>query len=357
MFIGLLATSIMAPYCTLVRVPVPSLTYGQPVEVRDIEPDMDWTDAILSWNVHDSQSARLKVEVSVGNGWYSMADWSGNLNRGPRTSFTAQKTEEAEVQTDVFHAFKPQRKLSLRLTLDRTTESATPSLKLLTICFSNSASLVPETPSSIKAAAAIEAPQLAQGPYEFGKLQYRPSEVSQRFVDWFKAAKGAQYCSPTSDTMLLNFWSENLNRPDLGVDMPCSVASVFDESYPGTGNWSFNTAYLGSFPGMRSYVTRLSGIGDLASLIDSGIPVICSVASNMLKGKAPGGDGHLLLVVGIDEEGSVVCNDPAKADEIRKRYEAAIFAKAWERSGRTVYLCYPEGMQLPQLKEGSVLDH
>jgi hypothetical protein len=99
----------------------------------------------------------------------------------------------------------------------------------------------------------------------------------------------------------------------------------------------------------------LSGIGDLASLIESGIPVICSVASNMLKGKAPGGDGHLLLVVGIDEEGSVVCNDPAKSDEIRKRYEAAIFAKAWEKSGRTVYLCYPENIQLPKLKETSVL--
>ena len=70
-------------------------------------------------------------------------------------------------------------------------------------------------------------------------------------------AGGGAWCSPTSVSMVLSYWSMQLGRSDLNRDVPEVAAAVYDPGWPGTGNWSFNTAYAGSFPGMRAYVTRL----------------------------------------------------------------------------------------------------
>ena len=46
----------------------------------------------------------------------------------------------------------------------------------------------------------------------------------------------------------------------MNLTVPEVAAVVYDDSFAGTGNWPFNTAFAGSFPGMRSYVTRLDDI-------------------------------------------------------------------------------------------------
>jgi len=193
-------------------------------------------------------------------------------------------------------------------------------------------------------------------PYEGGKLAFNPDLVSSNFKTWFAGVKQAQYCSPTSVSMVLDFWASKLSRPAMNVDVPDVAVGVFDEKYPGTGNWSFNVAYAGSFPGMVSYVTRLGGINDAESLVRAGIPVVCSVAYNLLKGngKPAGGDGHLVVLVGFDSDGNPIFNDPGRSD-VRQTYKRENFAKAWANSHFTVYLIYPIDTLLPILSQPSVL--
>ncbi len=345
-------------YCAIERVQVPELRFGVSAETAPIDPGFQWDEAIVSWNVEKSHNARLKVEAKISDRWYVIAEWSGNLAMSSRRSVPDQKTEEAEVLTDILKVKDGARQLILRLTLDKIRpEGDSPAIKRLAVCFSNSAAFSIGDAAGSGAKRAIPVPQEAQGPYELGKLKYQPSDASPEFEKWFKAVKGAQYCSPTCVSMILRFWAKELNRPELNIQVPTVVPNVFDEKYPGTGNWSFNTAYMGSFPGMISYVTRLTSISDLEAVVDAGIPVVCSVSHNLVlgNGKPAGGDGHLVIVVGFDDNGDVIANDPGISAKVRRTYKRSDFMKGWNTSKRTVYICHPESIKLPSLAERSLL--
>ncbi len=163
---------------------------------------------------------------------------------------------------------------------------------------------------------------------------------------------GDAWCSPTSVSMVLSYWSGRLGRPDLNRAVPEVAAAVHDPGWPGTGNWPFNTAYAGSFPGMRGYVTRLGHVGELGSWIAAGVPVVTSVTYSILKGKPDQGDGHLVVVVGFDERGDVVLNDPGTRIAMRKTVPRDRFAAAWAESHNTVYLIHPTDHPVPHSPHG-----
>jgi uncharacterized protein YvpB len=158
--------------------------------------------------------------------------------------------------------------------------------------------------------------------------------------------EGGGWCSPTSTSMVLAFWANKLSRADLNKTVPEVAEGVNDPNWPGTGNWPFNTAYAGSFPGMRAYVTRLGGLNELELWIDSGMPVVASVAYGVLKGKQTT-DGHLVVVAGFTQDGHVIVNDPGTRLNVRKDFSRENFLKAWDHSKRTVYLIYPDSAVVP----------
>jgi hypothetical protein len=147
--------------------------------------------------------------------------------------------------------------------------------------------------------------------------------------------------------MVLNYWATRLGRPDLDRDVPEVAAGVDDPGWPGTGNWSFNTAYAGSFAGMRGYVTRLGSVNELEAWTNSGVPVVASVTHSTLKGQPNQNDGHLVVVVGFDPNGDVVLNDPGTRHSMRKTVPRDRFAAAWSESHNTVYLVYPLDHPVP----------
>lgn len=360
MVLSLLASIAMSsapPFTALVQVPVPAKPTPKPFEVLIVRPGFDWNEAIVSWNVLNPDNAKLKVEVEIRGVRYVLADWAGDMAKAARTSVPKQMNEDGEVQTDLLHLNKHADSLTLRVHLQQPWPGPEPVLKLLTVSFTNTQATPEGEDGPLKIGKVLEPPQRGQGPYEFGKLKYRPERASANFETWFKKTKDAQYCSPTSVSMVLGYWAEKLKRPELAVDVPDIVTAVFDENYPGTGNWPFNTAHMGSFPGMFAYVTRLTNIQDLEKLIDADIPVVCSVALNLLlgNGKPAGGDGHLVVLVGFDKDGNPVFNDPAKSDQVRRNYKRENFRRAWNNSNRTVYVCHPEEFKLPKLSEASVL--
>ncbi len=306
-----------------------------------LKPGFNWDQAIVSWNVENPAGAEMKVETRAWRGetptkWYTVADWAADATKAPRVSVEGQKDADGNVDTDTLVLKAPADRLELRTTLKTLVDGPRPRLRLLTASFlSSKAAKIPDAPRPNEAwGRTIDVPQRAQGDYP----------------------NGGVLCSATSTSMLLWHYSRVLNRPELDRDVPEVEANVWDGVYKGAGNWPFNVAYSGSFPGMRAYVACFAGISDLERWIVAGLPLACSVSFDMLKGAPTGGSGHLVVLVGFTKDGDPVLNDPARRGAVRHVYRRADFERAWLYSDRTVYVVHPEGMKPPKGGEGRWLE-
>jgi hypothetical protein len=200
-------------------------------------------------------------------------------------------------------------------------------LKFLGICFTDTNAALTELPPNTNAwGKLVDAPERSQMIYPNGKA----------------------LCSPTTVSMLLGYWAGTLNRPELDRPVPEIVNAIYDSQWQGTGNWPFNMAYAGSFPGMRAYVARLSDISELESWICKDIPVGLSVDYDRLRAKGPGPNGHLVVCVGFTKEGDPIINDPGTSKHVRKVFPRKNLIGAWACSKNTVYLVYPLTATLPR---------
>jgi len=163
---------------------------------------------------------------------------------------------------------------------------------------------------------------------------------------------GQELCSPATLSMLMAFWGQKLHRPDLDKEVPEIQTATYDETWKGTGNWPFNTAYVGSFPGIRAYVSRFSDLSELEEWVACGLPVGLSVCYNKLRGKIGEPSGHLVVCVGFTETGDPVINDPGTSRGVRKTFLRQNLIAAWGHSHNTVYLVYAEGTRLPKDRFG-----
>jgi hypothetical protein len=145
--------------------------------------------------------------------------------------------------------------------------------------------------------------------------------------------------------MVLAHYAQTLSRPELNLDVRDVAHAVFDPAWPGTGNWSFNVAFAGTQPSLRAFAAQLPDLSTLEAWIQRDIPVITSVSLALLRGKASPekGDGHLIVVVGFDDKGNVLINDPGvRSERVRQTIPLPTFLRAWAYSKNTVYLVYPE---------------
>lgn len=302
-------------------------------EFQGIQPGFDFTEMIPSWNIANSSGVAMKLEVRahVAKGmtkWFTMAEWSLDSKRYPRHSIKGQRDEDGTVDTDTLDLKKTATSLDARVTLTTLEENSKAKLKLLTFAFTKAGEdSVPVMLHSSSYGKCIDVPQRAQGNYP----------------------NGGVLCSPTSVSMMLWHYSTVLKKPELNKDVPEVENHVWDEVYKGAGNWPFNTAYAGSFDELVSYVTRMDGIGNLEAWIDKGLPVICSVSFDLLRGLplSPTESGHLVVLVGFTKDGDPIINDPAFKKQVRKVYPRHDFEQGWQYSKRTVYLIYPKGSLLP----------
>ena len=157
--------------------------------------------------------------------------------------------------------------------------------------------------------------------------------------------------------MVLAYWSQQLHRPELDHSVPETAHAIADGPRGDTGNWPFNTAYAGSYPGMRAYVTRLDDISEVEDWIAAGIPVILSVSSYLTNDRTNGPDnGHLIMCVGFTDKGDVVANNPGvsvrRNVRARQVYARQRVVNAWKKSKNAVYLIYPESARIPANRFG-----
>lgn len=284
---------------------------------------------VVSWNAARSSRLSVEVDVRVRERWagpYLLGHWVGGEFDPGRTSIKGQKDVVGKVSTDTLVLLEPAREVRVRIVFPSGT-SGIQELRFVGLSFADS-SVAPKALVSDRQAWGKElaVPRLCQLDFEGGKA----------------------WCSPTSVAMVQAYWAKVLSRSELKASVPRVAAEVFDPGWEGTGNWSFNIAYAGSFPGIRSCVVRLSDIVELEAFVLAGIPVTVSVAYSALKRESPRqGDGHLVVCVGFDENGDIVVNDPARSPSVRWVYPRIDFVKAWKHSKNTAYLIYPESTALP----------
>ncbi|HLK55127.1 MAG TPA: C39 family peptidase [Chthonomonadaceae bacterium] len=302
----------------------------------EVKTPLPANEIVVSWNAETPPGTGLKVEARVWRGelptkWYTLGLWSKDGMTYPRESVAGQKDADGDVQTDTLVLTEPTTKLQWRVTLSEAEGKPAPTLKFLGASLLDSRAMpTPQEPNRTAWGKEVTVP---------GRTQ----------LGW-PGASG--WCSATSTDMTLAFWSGRLKRPELDMPVPDAAKAVYDRVWDGTGNWVFNTAFAGSFPGMRAYVTRFSDVSELEDWIVAGMPVVVSVSYDLLRGKAEDHDpGHLLVCVGFTKEGDIVLNDPAhhpeKGEACRRVFSRENFVRAWARSRDTVYLIYPEGVKLP----------
>jgi hypothetical protein len=234
------------------------------------------------------------------------------------------------VDTDTLTLQQSAECFQLRLTLDGDAKEK-PRLKFLSVSLLDSKAVRAPLPPNRKAwGKTIDVPERSQMAYENGSV----------------------LCSPTTVSMLLAHWSNELNQPDLDHDVPDVVKGVYDPKWTGTGNWVFNTAYAGSFRGMRAYTARLSDVAELEDWIAQGLPVGLSLCYNRLRGKSRAPSGHLIVCVGFTENGDAVINDPGTSKNVRKVFPRANLIDAWAYSKNAAYFIYPESASVPMDRFG-----
>jgi Peptidase_C39 like family len=310
-----------------------------PGEMTLISPEITsvitWDELVASWNVTAPAGTYLKVEARAiypnrTTKFYTMGIWSEDPKQHPRESVLNQKDDNGDVNTDTLMLKECCQKLQIRLTLVGC-EDRNPKLKFLGICLVNTKAELP-----------VLAPNRAAWNKTIPVL-----ERSQMVYPG-----GNVWCSPTTVSMIMTFWSQKLNRPEMDHDVPEIVKEVFDPKWDGTGNWPFNTAYAGSFPGMHAYVTRLSDISELEDWIANGIPVGLSLSYNRLRGRIGEPAGHLVVCVGFTKDGDVILNDPGTTKNVRKTFPRKNLIDAMAYTHNAVYLIYPEGTKIPKDRFG-----
>jgi len=315
-----------------------SATPGTNGEVVLVSPKIKtssrWNELVVSWNTTAPAGSYLKVEARAilpdhTTKFYSLGAWASDEQAFARHSVSGQSDADGDVRTDTLTLAQPATATQIRVTLGGA--GALPSLKFLGLSFCNT-NVIPEHRAPNHAA--------------WGKVIPVVERSQQSY------AGGNGWCSPTSVSMALAHWGTVSNCPSWAVDAPEVAAGAIDHNFKkATGNWSFNTAFAGSRPGMRAYVTRFEDISELEEWIAAGIPVVISARYDLLlDGRADDFNGHLTVCRGFTEDGDLIINDPwtdPKVESIRHVYKRANVRRAWATSHNTVYLIYPENLTVP----------
>lgn len=301
----------------------------------EIETAIPWDELVASWNADLHGGAWLKVEARAlypgrDTKYYILGLDSGDPFRHPRQSVRHQADADGDVATDTLLLKRPCGRVQVRLTLGPG-ERGPAVLKFLGLSLKDSRAAPPALPPNRAAwGLTLPVPERSQMAY----------------------SNGLALCSPATVSMILGYWSRKLNRQDLDRDVPEIGRAVFDPGWPGTGNWPFNTAYAGAFPGLRAYVARLTDLAELEDWIARGLPVGLSVCLNRLRGRPGPPSGHLVVCVGFTPEGDLVINDPGVRANVRQAVPRANAAWAWAYSKNTAYLIYAETATLPEDRFG-----
>ncbi len=298
-----------------------------------------FTEAIASWNADTPAGTWIETQIRADfsgrwTKWYVLGIWAAGSTTIQRHSVKLQGDTDGYVSVDTLVLSNKKAAadaFQLKVRLFSVDNLAVPTVRNVSVAYSTSApKKVTATPGNPRQKTVLTVPQCSQMVYPDG---------------------GNVWCSPTSTSMILGFWGQS--GSDCETRVRAAVNGVYDWIYDGHGNWPFNTAYAATY-GLEGYVARFTSMSQIEEWIDAGVPVAISYAWNkdLTGAPIPSSGGHLAVVVGFDESGNPIVNDPAAASDagVEHTYLRSELEPLWlENSGGTVYLIYPPGWPVPSL--------
>jgi hypothetical protein len=324
-----------------------------------------FSELVASWIAQTPADTFIRVYMRAERGdtsftkWYTMGIWAFGDADIHRTSVGHQGDADGFIAIDTFFAKDhPMIGYQLRLELYRAAgTSSSPTVTRIGAVTSDPMNTKPYLPSAttMTARTVLPVPAYSQEIHAGEYPQYDSG--------------GEAWCSPTSTSMVVAYWQTGPTPSDYAYvlgDYPATAdpwvdfaaRHTFDYHYNGAGNWPFNVAYAGNF-GLDGEVTQLHSLAEAEQFIKAGVPLVASIAfsSNKLDGflfKSTG--GHLLVIVGFEQNGNPIVNDPAASSDaaVQRTYDRAQFERNWMTStGGIVYVIHPASVPLPPSPQGN----
>lgn len=297
---------------------------------RVIRPAFPFNEALPSWNVHVPDEAGFHVELRFGlagnerwTSWYGFGGF-GDMPSPPDKNI---RDEDGRVNVDYFVSRKLFDRLQYRLRLSEGSGRTAPRLHRFAVVCSHTLGDEALYRERHRLSHPLPAP-----------LWQRRLPVPFRSQATDDPALRGRICSPTALGMVMEY--RGVNRP---TEQLCEM--VWDAEYRTFGNWS--RAIQAAFDqGVPGYLTRVGQWDEVKQFIAREQPLIVSLRF------PPGGltgapyrssTGHLLVIVGFDEHGDILVNDPgAKTpDAGRIAYRADEMQWAWLDNGGVAYVLLP----------------
>ncbi len=304
----------------------------------EVQPGFGFTEAIASWNADTPEGTWIETLISVRIGtrwtkWYSLGVWAAGTGMVARHSVPMQGDSDGYVSVDTFVAEKGIAGDGLQV-----------KVRLFQAIGTSDVPVVRNVGVTYSTSAPKKAAVSAGDPLSWGTLLAVPQCSQMVYPDG-----GNVWCSPTSTSMVLGYWG--VGPGDCESRVRAAVAGVYDWVYNGDGNWPFNTAYAASL-GLEAYVARFKSFEDVERWVHAGVPVVISYGwkKDLTGAPIPKSSGHLAVIVGFDQAGNPVVNDPAAAsnEEVQRTYLRDELEPLWlSYSGGTVYLIFPVGLAVP----------
>ncbi len=301
-----------------------------------------FSEAIASWSADTPEGTwvetliRAKVDGGRFTKYYNLGIWASDSSTVARHSVRRQGDADGFVAVDTLVLDDKLRGEAYELTFRLFSENpsaAVPTLRSAALAMSSGynkiGEFVPGNPTLW--GSVLPVPECSQMVYPDG---------------------GAVWCSPTSTSMVLKYWSGDTGPCE--PDVRAAVAGVYDWVYDGAGNWPFNTAYAAT-QGLEAEVVRFESMADAEPWVAAGVPVVISYywhKGDLTGAPIPSSDGHLAVLVGFDAAGNPIVNDPAAASNelVQRTYLRDELEHLWvKKSGGTAYLIYPTGHPVPQI--------
>jgi len=293
----------------------------------------EFSELIVSWNADTPRGTWVEIlaSVKIGDHWtkfYNLGVWASDESTIKRHSVKLQGDQDGYVAVDTLVLTDKKalgKAYQLKVRLFSEDGVSTPSVRYLSAAYSTSA------PKKFS-------PSIGNSAF-WGTLTAVPECSQMVYPDG-----GNVWCSPTSVSMVLGYWGALPG--DCEPRVRAAVDGVYDWIYDGHGNWVFNTAYAASL-GFIASVRRFTSLDEVETWVAAEVPVVFSFAWN--KGDLTGAaidssNGHLAVIVGFDDAGNPIVNDPAAAanEDVQRTYNRAELEAVWlTNSGGTVYIIQP----------------
>ncbi len=307
---------------------------GPVYESAVIEPGQKFNEAVVSWNVDTPLGTGFCVEVRVGrrfydfwSPWLYIDGWGETLPEGERvTSF-----EEGRLDVDYFRSDQRFDRIQYRIrAANDGDQPADLHVRRVAVCVND---LTGIPPAMMRGTTPLRAVPPAEAWRRRLPVPFRTQATENQKM-------AGQNCSPTSVAMMLEYRGVNETNEDV-------AETCYDPVHEIYGNWprAIQAAYTYGVPG---YLDCFSDWDEIKNMIAAGQPLVMSIRAQK-EGELTGAyydaiGGHLLVLVGFEDDDHIAVNDPAYRDpgKGQRTYLREDLENVWMRArGGLAYVLLP----------------